>query len=806
MAADPAGLPVAVTDPLGNTTTYTRDGLGSVVAVTDPLGQRTSLQWTVEGQLAARTGPDGTSETWEYDGEGNLVEHTDPLGQVTRIQIGPFDLPVSRTDPMGRRTEYTYDTELRLTAVTVPGGGRWQYTYDAAGRMLTETDVNGLTWSYTPDAAGQVVARTAPDGTVTRCRRDDNGAITEVIAPDGTTVFSYDPVGQLVRAVNADADLALERDPMGRVVAETCNGRRLASAFDSAGQRVGRRTPTGAQTHWEYTPNGRPAAVATAGHLIGFAYDAAGREVERSFGAARLASTWDANSQLAAQNLVGAGSPAAPPSGPQSGPAAGSGARLLHRRAYTYRPDGNPVGVEDSVTGTRRFDLDAIGRITAVHGSTGTERYTYDPAGNITAATWPGGGGGAGGNAVAPGPPAYGDAAGDREYTGTLLRRAGNIRYEYDARGRVVLRQHKPLTGRTRTWHFTWDSRDQLVAVLTPDRQRWQYTYDALGRRISKLHVDGDGAVIERIDFTWDGQVLAEQVRTSWIPGVGTPFAQQTTTWEHDPTDERPVAQTDRRSRLRDALRDAPQAEIDERFHAIVTDLVGTPAHLVSGDGDLAWSARATFWGHGQPAPQPGTVDCPLRFPGQYADDETGLNYNHFRHYEPATARYATPDPLGLEASPNPYGYVPNPTTEIDPHGLAPCTALRPGGHIVGDIAPHGILSPGVNRAVGQTNTAVDRFVQSHHIIQDAWATRNGIAGYARDDAPAILLQSARGDAHALISAAQRARRVAVGYATTIQDEFRASYQQLVGAGVPQATAQKAINEAYKYFHSIGAI
>jgi RHS repeat-associated protein len=38
-----------------------------------------------------------------------------------------------------------------------------------------------------------------------------------------------------------------------------------------------------------------------------------------------------------------------------------------------------------------------------------------------------------------------------------------------------------------------------------------------------------------------------------------------------------------------------------------------------------------------------------LRFPGQYADPETGLNYNYFRDYDPAVGRYIQSDPIGLD-------------------------------------------------------------------------------------------------------------------------------------------------------------
>jgi RHS repeat-associated protein len=44
-----------------------------------------------------------------------------------------------------------------------------------------------------------------------------------------------------------------------------------------------------------------------------------------------------------------------------------------------------------------------------------------------------------------------------------------------------------------------------------------------------------------------------------------------------------------------------------------------------------------------------------LRFPGQYKDSETGLNYNYFRDYNPTTGRYVQSDPIGLGPGINAY-------------------------------------------------------------------------------------------------------------------------------------------------------
>nr|WP_307176971.1 RHS repeat-associated core domain-containing protein [Streptomyces africanus] len=61
---------------------------------------------------------------------------------------------------------------------------------------------------------------------------------------------------------------------------------------------------------------------------------------------------------------------------------------------------------------------------------------------------------------------------------------------------------------------------------------------------------------------------------------------------------------------------------------------------------------------------------CPLAFPGQYRDAETGLHYNLARYYDPDTASYPSPDPLGLVPAPNHHAYVGNPLRWSDPLGL----------------------------------------------------------------------------------------------------------------------------------------
>lgn len=638
---DPAGLPVRATDPLGANSFYARDGFGRIAAVTDPAEQVTRFSWTVDGQLSARVGPDGTSERWDYDGEGNRISYTDALGQVTTTEYAGFDLPVAEIGVTGARTVLTYDTESQLTSVTDPAGLVWRFEYDPAGNLVSETDVNGRTQQYTRDAAGQTVAVTNGLGETTQIVRDALGRPAETRAVDGVTTFEFDEADRLIRATNPDADLLLRRDSVGRIVAETCNGRTLTNTFDALGQRTRRVTPTGAVSEFHYDPAGRLAALLTAGQTMAFGYDAAGRETSRQLGAVLFAQTWDANHRLRTQALTA--STAGRPEPVQQ--------RLVQRRAYTYREDGAVTNIVDQLAGVRRFDLDQRGRVAGVDGPGFREEYGYDASGNLTNAAWP--------DPTQPASPVPVEsvgAQGQRAHVGTLIRTSGRVRYEHDAQGRLTARHSRSLSGQVRSWRYVWNGADRLVAVSTPDGVTWRYLYDALGRRIAKIRLTPDGQAAERTDFSWDAMTLAEQTHSTG----------HTTAWNYQPDGFTPLAQTERIP-----LRDAPQEWIDQQFYGIITDIVGAPAELVDAQGNLAWRNTVTLWGEALFAGrQPG--NCPLRFPGQYHDAETGQNYNVHRYYSPADLAFTSADPIGLDGGANPHAYVPNPIGWIDPLGLTP--------------------------------------------------------------------------------------------------------------------------------------
>jgi RHS repeat-associated protein len=100
-------------------------------------------------------------------------------------------------------------------------------------------------------------------------------------------------------------------------------------------------------------------------------------------------------------------------------------------------------------------------------------------------------------------------------------------------------------------------------------------------------------------------------------------------------------------------------------------DHLGTPQVMTTSSGAVVWSAKYSSSGKAIVDPS-STIVNPLRFPGQYFDDETGLHWNWFRYYESSLGRYLRNDPIGFFGGDvNLYAYVQNnPINDFDPLGL----------------------------------------------------------------------------------------------------------------------------------------
>ena len=122
--------------------------------------------------------------------------------------------------------------------------------------------------------------------------------------------------------------------------------------------------------------------------------------------------------------------------------------------------------------------------------------------------------------------------------------------------------------------------------------------------------------------------------------------------------------------------------------YALTTGQIDEPQLMTSATQAPVWNGYLKPFGQYATFATP-TTAINLRYPGQWYQAEGsqgGLHQNGQREYEPYFGRYTQPDPLGIDAGPNPYAYVDgDPLNESDPEGMWPLGAPK-GGFKFGNI------------------------------------------------------------------------------------------------------------------------
>jgi RHS repeat-associated protein len=690
---------VSITDALGNETRYEHDARGNRTRVLAPDGSEVRVEYDANDRPVRIVNGVGAEWRRRYDGAGRLVEAIDPLGGRRRFEregarvtasVAPngarasfrYDgagLLVRRRSEGGLETDFEYDRRARLTAVRDSTGREIHLAYDAEGRVLAVTGAGGEPLRRCRyDAEGNVLASEDAAGVGPRFTYAGRRSLSSVERGGRRVALRYDTEGRLAAVENEIGEVhRLTRDRRGHVVAETgFDGRSTRYHHDAVGRLARRVRPGGAAVAYERDARGRLVRVRRSdGTESRFAYradgalvaadneaasvrferDLIGRVVAERQGDHTVTSRYDACSRRVGLSSSATGLDLAIARGPLGDVEAletgGFSVRFMRDAGGLERARELPGGV------ALRWAYDARGRPARreVHHPGGSEerayqwgpgralaaiddrgrgrtRFEHDADGRLVSATYPDGDE----SVLAP------DAAGrvrrrrdgsDRVYgRGGALASADGARYEHDADGQVC----RKVLPDGRAYRYVFDAAGMLSKVLGPDESVVSFAYDALGRRVRKT-VDGASTA-----WIWDGDRLLHE-----LPDGGHPV-----TWLVHPQTFAPVAKLEGASR-----------------YAVVTDPIGTPEALYDDTGALTWQMQLDLYGVPRARASARTV-CPLRFPGQYADEETGLCYNRFRYYDPATGRYLSPDPIGLHGGLDAYAYVDDPITKIDPLGL----------------------------------------------------------------------------------------------------------------------------------------
>ncbi|EAW4147839.1 RHS repeat-associated core domain-containing protein [Salmonella enterica] len=651
------GLMTAHSNATGFTCRYRWQELDGAPRVTEhdtSDGEHYRFDYDFAAGTTTVTGRQGETWQWWYDRETYITAHRTPGGGMYRFTYNEDHFPVNIELPGGRTVAYEYDIQNRVVKTTDPEGrvtqtqwngefdeitrtaldddAVWKTQYNAHGQPVQETDPEGRVTQYAYDEQGQMCSRTdAAGGTQGGVRRETQqrdalGRLLRTENEHGQRTFSYNRLdqitavtltpteaGQQQHRMQADT-VRFEYDRSGWLTAEHAGNGSICYQRDALGNPTDITLPDGQHLTHLYYGSGHLLQTALDGLTVSeYERDSLHRQIMRTQGQLATYSGYNDDGLLSWQRSLASGSA---PVLPGQRPARQG---CVTSRDYYWNNHGEVGTIDDGLRGSVVYSYDRSGYLTGRSGQMyDHDRYYYDKAGNLL------------------------DNEGQGAVMSNRLPGCGRDRYGYNEWGELTTRRDQQLE---------WNAQGQLTRVISGNTET-HYGYDALGRRTRKAtygrHTGHTAR--SRTDFVWEGvRLLQENVQQqgwrTYLYDAEQPYT--------------PVASVTGRGESRQVW----------YYH---TDVTGTPQEVTAADGTLVWAGYIR--GFGENAADISNSGAyfhqPLRLPGQYFDDETGLHYNLFRYYAPECGRFVSQDPIGLRGGLNLYQYAPNPLKYIDPLGL----------------------------------------------------------------------------------------------------------------------------------------
>ncbi|MER9934337.1 RHS repeat-associated core domain-containing protein [Mesorhizobium sp. M0088] len=687
------GLPTSIKDPNNVVTNLTYDPLGRLLTATvqGPTPATTTLTYDVNGLLTSLTTPSGVTLAYGYNAAHQLTSMTDQAGNKmvfmldalgnhlqTQVVNGSSQVLMTNSatfDTLGRlltnigaanqTTAYQYDANSNRTRITDPRNAVTQNAFDGLNRVKQVTDALNAVTQIAYDGQDNITSITDPRLHPTTYTVNGFGFVTQVVSPDnGTTVYTYDLAGNILSrkdarkiTVNYTYD-ALNRIKTRTSVTTALNVSYTYDATAGGNYGVGRLTtltdaPGSASFIYDAYGNvvSENRTISSVQYATGYGYDLDKNLTQITYPSGLVISyqrdaqgrivgiTSKLNATASTVTLALGGQHL--PFGSLGALTLGNGVQMTYSFDQDYRLTRIQAGaaqdltvgydaashvtsltdgVTPTLTQTVQYDLG--GRVTNGVGSYGNDSYTYDAAGNRLTRSLVNGGA----------------TSTTYTYTSTNTQLAQTVtgsttlKYAYDANGALLSRKNGNTTQAAYTYND--DGRLATVAGVT-------LKYNAFGQRQTSTVTGGGGIFI----FGQDGLLLAEYTAAgvlmrNYIYLDGRPFAIE---------------------------------NLAGSVFYILNDQVSQPQKMLYGSpAAVTWQRVAGIFGDTVSQPVGVTSANPQRFPGQQEDPASGLYYNYFRDYDPATGRYIEPDPIGLNGGINLYAYVGgNPLSRIDPLGLA---------------------------------------------------------------------------------------------------------------------------------------
>ncbi len=689
---DANGERIAATDPLNQSTAQSLDALRRPVATTFADNAQARQSWTALNDLASVTDPKGVLTTYTRNAFGEVTAETSPDSGTIRHQFDAAGNVTARTDALSQTTRHEYDAANRLTRTLQADGKEHLFSYDASqpNTPSSVVDPSGAT-TWQRDIQGRITAKTQSvndnptNPTTLRVAYTWNaGQLAQIGYPSGLNVYYR-------RSANGQITGIDVQEP-GRNKPVTAFVTQLSHT--ALGQPKAWRWASGDAAQRSFDADGRMVSS----EIASYQYDAAGRisAITQSLHASQTQTVVVTSTATGTQT----GTATAVTTTYFTTPITWAASYDSRNRLSTFTRAGAASAYTWDANGNRLTSLETTRADTDLDGAFDAEDFSATTAQSLTIAE--------GSNRLLGFTQTLTNVRGTRALSTT----SAQVAYSMDAAGNLTSDGLRS---------FNHDASGRLAQVrigLGSEEAATVYLHNALGQRVFKSEP-------QATQYAPDEQELGEGF-ISWLKkNFGWLFAKaqanatlgQSYVYADAPLPEWALLgeygnggskSTGRLEIVWLPTEDGNAIPVglyrNGRLHAIHPDHLGTP-RLITDEANLpVWQWPYSAFGANKPTgilkttPKPKqaytnepmllkatnpAISFNLRYPGQYFDEESNLNYNYFRSYSPGTGRYSQPDPIGLEGGLNRYLYAgANPFQYTDPYGLNPLVGAVNGGRI----------------------------------------------------------------------------------------------------------------------------
>jgi RHS repeat-associated protein len=242
-------------------------------------------------------------------------------------------------------------------------------------------------------------------------------------------------------------------------------------------------------------------------------------------------------------------------------------------------------------------------RLASATGAYGTLAWTYDANGNRAT------------QVAGSASQAYAYPATSNQLSSIAAAGAATRSFAYDASGNRV----SDTTGPS-VLGEQYDGHGRLSTFESGSTTEGTYAYDAFARLVQRVASNVSPSGTTQYLYDEFGHVILE------TDGAGNSLR------EYIWLDDMPIGVIDQVNTASPVL------------YYVHADHLNRPIMVTNGAQQSVWTATWTPFGPPLSATGPLTYDA--RFPGQWFQIESGLNWNWNRHYDPSTGRYVQPDPF----------------------------------------------------------------------------------------------------------------------------------------------------------------